>query len=174
MRLGVVGADGWRPASRGVAAAVNCLLPSRDAVRFGGKSFWGEFRGPCDGMWHLACGMWHAAMLSVFLTICARRALSLILCMLRCTRALSSLSWTCSQDLTFETVRGTENFPLLDSFYWELLRMYPAPAFTVKVGRTSLLCVRILHLGCWPFAFCAKQHGGHFSRSCPKGSLVSA
>lgn len=37
------------------------------------------------------------------------------------------------QDLTFQSVRGAENFPLLDSFNWEINRMFPAPAFTVKV-----------------------------------------
>ncbi len=65
----------------------------------------------------------------------------------------------CSQDLTFETVRGTENFPLLDSFYWELNRMYPAPAFTVKVRRASLVvrARHILHLG-WPSTFCSMYH----------------
>lgn len=44
----------------------------------------------------------------------------------------------CSQDLTFASVKSTDNFPLLDSFHWEIQRMYAAPAFTVKVSHRLL------------------------------------
>eukprot|EP00903_Cladosiphon_okamuranus_P007709 g7471.t1 len=43
------------------------------------------------------------------------------------------------KDLNFETVKGTENFPLLDSFMFEIQRMFAAPAFTVKEAKMDLV-----------------------------------
>ncbi|CAM9368477.1 unnamed protein product [Ectocarpus sp. 12 AP-2014] len=43
------------------------------------------------------------------------------------------------EDLTFQSIRGAENFPLLDSFHWEINRMFPAPAFTVKEAKMDLV-----------------------------------
>eukprot|EP00752_Nemacystus_decipiens_P012023 g10658.t1 len=43
------------------------------------------------------------------------------------------------KDLTFDSVKGAENFPLLDSFHWEIQRMYAAPAFTVKRAKKDLV-----------------------------------
>ncbi|CAN0127699.1 unnamed protein product [Pylaiella littoralis] len=43
------------------------------------------------------------------------------------------------QDLNFETVKGADNFPLLDSFHWEINRLWPAPSFTVKIAQTDLI-----------------------------------
>ena len=33
-----------------------------------------------------------------------------------------------------ESVKDVTRFPLLDSLHWEILRMYPAPAFFFKVS----------------------------------------
>ncbi|CAM9251030.1 unnamed protein product [Ectocarpus fasciculatus] len=43
------------------------------------------------------------------------------------------------KDLTFETVRGVDNFPLLDSFLWEINRVFPVPAFTVKEAKMDVV-----------------------------------
>ncbi|CAM9321677.1 unnamed protein product [Scytosiphon promiscuus] len=43
------------------------------------------------------------------------------------------------KDLTFDSVKGADNFPLLDSFHWEINRMFPAPAFTVKEAKMDLV-----------------------------------
>ncbi|CAM9321604.1 unnamed protein product, partial [Scytosiphon promiscuus] len=43
------------------------------------------------------------------------------------------------KDLTFASVKGADNFPLLDSFHWEINRMFPAPAFTVKEAKMDLV-----------------------------------
>lgn len=42
-----------------------------------------------------------------------------------------------SQELTIRSVQDLEQFPLLDSFHWEILRLYPAPPFFFKVGCLS-------------------------------------
>ncbi|CAM9605170.1 unnamed protein product, partial [Hapterophycus canaliculatus] len=44
-----------------------------------------------------------------------------------------------NSDLTFASVEGADNFPLLDSFHWEVNRMFPAPAFTVKAAKMDLV-----------------------------------
>ena len=53
------------------------------------------------------------------------------------------------QDLTFDSVKGAENFPLLDSFHWEIQRLYAAPAFTVKVKYVHVKLSRSAHTGGW-------------------------
>ena len=41
------------------------------------------------------------------------------------------------QELTLRSVTDVDQFPLLDSFHWEILRMFPAPPFYVKVSVTE-------------------------------------
>ena len=38
------------------------------------------------------------------------------------------------QELTIASVGDLSKFPLLDSFHWEILRMFPAPPFFFKVS----------------------------------------
>ena len=38
------------------------------------------------------------------------------------------------QELTIESVGDLSKFPLLDSFHWEILRLFPAPPFFFKVS----------------------------------------
>lgn len=42
------------------------------------------------------------------------------------------------QELTLRSVTDVEQFPLLESFHWEIVRMFPAPPFYVKVKRKVL------------------------------------
>ena len=41
------------------------------------------------------------------------------------------------QELTLHSVTDVDQFPLLDSFHWEILRMFPGPPFYVKVSVTE-------------------------------------
>lgn len=41
--------------------------------------------------------------------------------------------YSSEQELTLRSVTDVEQFPLLESFHWEILRMFPAPPFYVKV-----------------------------------------
>ena len=48
-----------------------------------------------------------------------------------------------SQDLTMAAVGDLSRFPLLDSFHWEILRMFPAPPFYCKVSVPPRLPLQI-------------------------------
>ncbi|CAN0173723.1 unnamed protein product [Ascophyllum nodosum] len=43
------------------------------------------------------------------------------------------------KELTLHSVADVEQFPLLDSFHWEIVRMFPAPPFYVKEAKVDLL-----------------------------------
>ncbi|CAM9960343.1 unnamed protein product [Scytosiphon promiscuus] len=43
------------------------------------------------------------------------------------------------QELTIKSVSDTNKFPLLESFHWEILRLYPAPPFFFKSAKMDLV-----------------------------------
>ncbi|CAM9440562.1 unnamed protein product [Ectocarpus sp. 8 AP-2014] len=43
------------------------------------------------------------------------------------------------QELTIKSVSDAKRFPLLDSFHWEILRLYPAPQFFFKAAQMDLV-----------------------------------
>lgn len=43
------------------------------------------------------------------------------------------------QELTLKSVADTNAFPLLDSFHWEILRLFPAPPFFFKEAKMDLV-----------------------------------
>ncbi|CAN0296296.1 unnamed protein product [Ascophyllum nodosum] len=43
------------------------------------------------------------------------------------------------KELTLHSVTDVDQFPLLDSFHWEILRMFPGPPFYVKEAKMDLL-----------------------------------
>ncbi|CAM9908226.1 unnamed protein product, partial [Hapterophycus canaliculatus] len=43
------------------------------------------------------------------------------------------------KELTIKSVGDTDQFPLLDSFHWEILRLYPAPPFFFKSAKMDLV-----------------------------------
>lgn len=43
------------------------------------------------------------------------------------------------QELTIKSVSDTKKFPLLESFHWEILRLYPAPPFFFKSAKMDLV-----------------------------------
>ncbi|CAN0371091.1 unnamed protein product [Ascophyllum nodosum] len=43
------------------------------------------------------------------------------------------------KELTLHSVTDVGQFPLLESFHWEIVRMFPAPPFYVKEAKTDLL-----------------------------------
>ncbi|CAM9867534.1 unnamed protein product, partial [Laminaria digitata] len=46
---------------------------------------------------------------------------------------------TGGQELTIKSVADVNKFPLLDSFHWEILRMFPAPPFFFKLAKMDLV-----------------------------------
>lgn len=48
------------------------------------------------------------------------------------------------QELTIRSVNDVEEFPLLESFHWEIRRMFPVPPFYVKVTPPRRLDLEVI------------------------------
>ena len=50
------------------------------------------------------------------------------------------------QEVTMESVTDLTKFPLLDSFHWEILRMFPRPPYYVKVSMRAPPPLSLIHI----------------------------